>query len=117
MDLKSLLTLLVYLACYIPPAYFLLRKIGVSSKIISRASMFGPTLGLLQFIVPIGFVFINFEYGYVVGALAGLTMSYFYVRHVVKLEWYKNVGLVIFLPIAAGICATPLMYLLYLANA
>ena len=117
MHIISLLTLIIYLACHILAAYFLLKKIGVSRKLIYRASLFGLTFVFLQLIVPTGFALINIEYWFIVGVFIGLVLSYLYVRHVVKLIWYKNIAIVIFLPVAAGICSMPFMYLLYFANA
>jgi hypothetical protein len=117
MDVTSLVTLGLYLGCHIPPAFFVLKKIGVTSQLLSRSCIFGITLGLLQFVLPIAFVFVSFKYGYLAGGLLGVVLSYFYVKYVVNLKWYQNIGVVVLFPIAAAICAAPLMYLLYLVNA
>lgn len=117
MDIKSVIILSVYFLFFVPPSYWVLKKVGVTQQLFSRSVAFGLAIAGLQTLLPTALVFVSFEYGYTVGVLVGLVLSYLYVNHVVHLEWYKNIGIVIFLPLVAGTLASPAMFLLFAASA
>ena len=51
MDLKSVLILGLYLACYYPTSYLALKYFGVRDGLKNRALVFGATIGSLQFVL------------------------------------------------------------------
>jgi len=112
MDLKTFLVLAIYLLCYSPPSYYLLRYLKVESQLYKRAMIFGATIGALQFLVPIAILFINFQFGGYIGVVIGPLLSYFYVKSVLNIKWYKNIAIIVLLPLAAGLVSAPIMYLL-----
>lgn len=117
MSIKSISVLLIYFLFFVPPSYWVLSKTGVKEKLKSRAFQFGFVIATLQIALPLACIFISLTYGYTVGAIVGLVTSYLYVDKVLHLRWYKNVAVVFFLPIVAGILSAPLMYIWYFANA
>jgi hypothetical protein len=113
MDLKSVLILGLYLACYYPTSYLALKYFGVRDGLKYRALIFGATIGSLQFVLPIALLFVSVELSYTYGGIVGLVLSYIYVNRVLKVKWYQNVATNILLPIVSGIVAAPLMLLLF----
>lgn len=117
MDFKSLLVLLVYFLCFLPLSYWILKRLGVRDKLLERSSIFGFSIAALQVALPLACLFISLRLGALVGSLLGLALSYWYVRKVLQLNWYLNIATVVFLPLAAGILASPIMYIWYVLSA
>ena len=113
MDIKSIFLLICLLLCYYPASYFLLRSVGVNHQLPKRALVFGATIGGLQFILPVALLFISYDYGVSIGGILGFVLSYLYVAKVINIKWYKNLAVVIFLPMMSGIVAAPVMLVLF----
>ena len=113
MDLTSVLILTTYFSCFIPPSYALLKRVGVTAKLLRRAILFGFTLAFLQVLLPLGLLFISYDYGPYLGIAFSLIFSYLYVRHVVQLKWFQNILVIFLLPVIAGLISTPFMYAFY----
>ncbi|AQA17336.1 hypothetical protein BST95_02930 [Halioglobus japonicus] len=95
----------VYFASYFPGSIGILAIAGVEERRVTRAANFGCMIAALQIAPPALLAMMMGDIGFVLGTTVSLVGSYFYVASVLNITWYKNIGIVILLPMLSTIIA------------
>ncbi|MEH6909701.1 MAG: hypothetical protein V7459_03875 [Oceanicoccus sp.] len=103
----------VYFASYFPGSYAVLSLTGVHEQRVKRAPVFGGIIAALQVAPPILLAIIIGEASVILGSAVSLIGSYMYVAGVLTVSCYKNVAIVVFLPMLSTVIAGALYLIIF----
>jgi len=117
MNLVSILALAIWVVCFVPPACVVLRVAGVEHKLLRRAFQFGVLLAVIQLFIPIVGLLLAQELGAMVASIVALPASYWYVNHVLAIQWWKNILIIVVVPFLGTLLASPALFMYFRAVA